>query len=243
MNTNSDEKAVDISNQEQVDNAAPVAEQARIARDDAGRTLPGDAANYTAIYLARHGETEWNTKDILQGHLDSALTTRGLEQAREVAEQFKDIEFAQIFSSDVTRAQRTAEMVALERKLHVNTSALLRERNWGRYDGKQAQLFRDECRELIEKYNLLSQEEQWKFKYYEDIESFAEINARFLRFLRETAVAYRGQNILVVSHLDVLGSLLISLDKRPKRINNLAWLKLLSDGTNMILADTHRIEF
>lgn len=202
-----------------------------------------DSKNYTIIYVVRHGQTEWNLQDILQGQLDSALTELGLEQARGLVEQFNGIEFAAIFSSDLLRAKRTAETVAVERELELKTSELLRERNWGRYDGVKADKFREECRELIEKFGRLSGDERFKFKYYDDIESFAEIFERVIVFLRETAVAYRGENVLVVSHSDVINSLLQHLGKTPQRINNMAWIKILSDGEQFVLNETHNITF
>lgn len=202
-----------------------------------------DSKNHTTIYIVRHGQTEWNLQDVLQGQLDSALTELGLEQARGLVEQFKGIEFAAIFSSDLLRARRTAETVAVERELELKTSELLRERNWGRYDGVKADKFREECRELIEKFSRLSGEERFKFKYYDDIESFAEIFERVIVFLRETAVAYPGENVLVVSHSDVINSLLQHLGKTPQRINNMAWIKILSDGERFVLDETHNITF
>lgn len=198
--------------------------------------VPADARrDYTTMYLVRHGETEWNTQDILQGHLDSALTARGVQQARALVERFKDIHFDGIFSSDVARARRTAEILALERELMVGTTQLLRERNWGRYDGKAARLYREENRELIERYKNLTQDEQWSFKMFDDIESFAEIFTRFITFLREAAVAYCGRTLLVVTHRDVLETLLIKLGYAPRSIDNTAWVRLLSDGTDMVV--------
>lgn len=212
-------------------------------KNNSGHILPGNPKDYTALYIVRHGQTEWNLQDILQGQLDSALTEKGLQQARELVEKFKGIEFAAIFSSDLLRARRTAETVATERKLMIKTSELLRERNWGRYDGVKAEKFREECRDLIEKFNAISGEEQFKFKYYEDIESFEEIFTRYIKFLRETAVAYRGKNILVISHSDAINSLLRHLGKIPTRIGNMAWLKILSEGTNIVLEETDGITF
>lgn len=204
---------------------------------------PEERARCAAVYLVRHGETEWNTQDILQGHLDSALTERGLEQARELVERFRDVVFAAIFSSDVTRAQRTAEIIALERKMAVGTSKLLRERNWGRYDGVAAQRYREECKELIERYNAMSRDQRWSFKFFDDIESFEEIFGRFITFLREVAAAHAGRNVLCVTHLDVLGALLLKLGYAPIAITNLAWVKLLSDGSLMQVEETGGIEF
>ena len=78
------------------------------------KLTPQERARCATLYLVRHGETEWNTQDILQGHLDSALTERGLAQARELVDRFRGVEFTAIFSSDVTRAQRTAQIIALD---------------------------------------------------------------------------------------------------------------------------------
>ncbi len=43
--------------------------------------------NYCTFYLVRHGQTEWNTKKIMQGHLDSPLTEKGIEQAKMTAKK------------------------------------------------------------------------------------------------------------------------------------------------------------
>ncbi len=212
-------------------------------KDEVNGKMSNEKENYATIYLVRHGQTEWNLRDILQGQLDSPLTEKGLQQARELIGRFKDVEFAAIFSSDLARAKRTAETVSVERNLEINTSELLRERNWGRFDGKPAQLFREECRELIKSFQNISPEEQWKFKYAANIESFAEINARFLEFLRGTAADYRGKNILIVSHQDILKSLLMRLGKTPRRVGNMAMIKISSDGVNIVLNDTDGVEF
>lgn len=204
---------------------------------------PEERARCAAVYLVRHGETEWNTQDILQGHLDSPLTERGLAQARELVDQFRDVAFAAIFSSDVTRAQRTAEVIALERKMAVGTTRLLRERNWGRYDGVAAQRYREECKPLIERCSALSREHRWSFKLFDDIESFEEIFGRLITFLREVAGAHAGRNVLCVTHLGVLGALLLKLGYAPIAIANMAWVKLLSDGSLMQIEETGGIEF
>ena len=196
---------------------------------------------FATIYLVRHGETVWNKKDILQGQLDSALTTLGKRQAEMLAKEFKGVDFSAVFSSDLSRARRTAEITAMERKLAVKTSQLLRERNWGRFDGKQASIYRNQAKEMLQKYEKLSEEEQWRFKAFPDIESNEEVFARFMAFLREVAVAYRGKTILVVSHLDVLRTLLIHLGCHPRDIDNMACIKLLSDGVNIVLDKTRGI--
>jgi broad specificity phosphatase PhoE len=204
---------------------------------------PRSPGRCATLYLVRHGETEWNTKDILQGQLDSALTERGLSQARALVEQFRGVHFDAIFSSDLLRARRTAEEIALERKLAVTTSKLLRERSWGSYDGREARIFREEMKHLLERLKELTEEEHWKFKYAEDIESFEEVFSRFTAFLREAAAAYVDKTILIVTHLDVLGSLLLHLGYKPAGIANLSWVKLHSDGVVIDFDGSYGITF
>ena len=87
------------------------------------------------LYLIRHGETEWNVAGKIQGHEDSPLTKKGLDQARQAAQQFKDHHFAAVFSSDLIRAQRTAEIIAAEHQLTVQTTQFLREKAYGKFAG------------------------------------------------------------------------------------------------------------
>ena len=75
--------------------------------------------------------TEWNEIGLIQGHSDSPLTAQGITQAKELAKKLKNVKFDLIFSSDLLRAKRTAEIIALEHKLFVQTSKLLRERDFG----------------------------------------------------------------------------------------------------------------
>ena len=57
------------------------------------------------IYLVRHGETQANRDQIIQGHEDTALNERGFEQARLLGEALKKIKFHEVaFSSDLCRA-------------------------------------------------------------------------------------------------------------------------------------------
>lgn len=116
----------------------------------------------------------------------------------------------------------------------VNTTHLLRERSFGKYEGKTREEFEAENRELVEHYKSLSAAEQLKFKYAADMESDEEVVTRLLVFLRETAVAYPDKNILVVSHSGVLRILLRHLGhpvkQGPGTINNTAHIQLALDG-------------
>ena len=67
----------------------------------------------TRIILLRHGETVWNVEGRYQGHLDSPLTATGEAQAHALAERLAGQSFARLYSSDLGRAQRTAEFIAV----------------------------------------------------------------------------------------------------------------------------------
>ena len=66
-----------------------------------------------AIYLARHGETEWSLAHKHTGRTDIPLTARGETNARALAPRLKGISFAKVLSSPLQRAKRTCELAGL----------------------------------------------------------------------------------------------------------------------------------
>ena len=201
------------------------------------------------FYIVRHGETEGNVKRLLQGHSDFPLTEKGIKQAQILADKFKKIHFDHAFSSDLLRAQRTAEIIALEHKLMVRTRKILRERTFGRLEGKPYDHYeRKELRLAVLKFEELSEKEKFSFKFRDDIESDEEIVSRFLIFLREVSLAFAGKTVLVVSHGGMIRSLLIHLGfgnyktVPPGAVKNLGYVKLESDGTNFFIKNTEGIE-
>lgn len=202
---------------------------------------------YTTLYITRHGETELNLAQKMQGQLDSPLTPKGIQQAQELAEKLKDIPFDAIFSSDLPRAQRTAEIVKLERKLAVTTSQLIREKTYGEYEGKSYTFLEEGLREMLAQYQHLSDQEKMKFKFGKDLESDEEAMGRVLTFLREIGIAYRGKKVLVVAHGGIMKTLLIHLGYATYRtlghgaVQNCAYIKLETDGTEFFIKETSGI--
>ena len=66
----------------------------------------------TTIFLVRHGETEDNVNQIMQGQTHGRLTQHGREQAASVARRLANEDVAAIVSSDLRRAIQTAEIIA-----------------------------------------------------------------------------------------------------------------------------------
>lgn len=115
-----------------------------------------------------------------------------------------------MFSSDTLRAKQTAEIIAMERKIAVKTTQLLRERSFGKYEGRSLDIFTNELKQLVQKFKKMSDEEKKKHKY-PTMESDEQIVGRFITFLREIAIAYPGKTVLVISHSVIISALLIHL--------------------------------
>src|SRR5437764_9282105 len=111
---------------------------------DPPRTARASAESALRIYLARHGETDWNVEHRLQGWTDRPLDAKGKQQAAELAEALKGVHLDAIYSSTLSRSRDTAQAVAagltatagLTRPaLQVKMLEGLRERNYGRFQG------------------------------------------------------------------------------------------------------------
>ncbi len=90
-------------------------------------------ANTCHLLLMRHGETEDNVRQIMQGQTEGLLTERGREQALQVANRLASEPVDVVVCSDLRRARQTAEIIAMPRQLPVFTTPLLRERDWGSF--------------------------------------------------------------------------------------------------------------
>lgn len=197
---------------------------------------------YATIYFVRHGQTDWNEKHLIQGHTDRELTITGQQQAENLQETFKDIHFDVVFSSDLQRAKRTAEIATLERKIAIETTEVLRERNFGSLEGSR----REEFFKLENLRRSLAKEQRLEYRLVPNMENDEEIIGRIIQFLREVAVAYTGKTVLIVSHGGVMYTLLDHLgfsteDHPVTYIENTAYIKLRSDGVNFFIDETKGI--
>ena len=89
------------------------------------------------LHFIRHGETDWNAGRRVQGHTDVPLSTRGQEQADELAARLADWPIGAIYSSDLRRALDTARPLADRLGLEPVVDPILRERNFGVFEGLQ----------------------------------------------------------------------------------------------------------
>lgn len=148
----------------------------------------------TTVYLARHGESDWNAANRFQGHSDRPLTELGRRQAEALAEAAAATEALDaVYSSPLRRAFDTAAVVGARLGLEPVPVADLREVDVGGWAG----LSRDEVQARFPDgfARWLDGGEGWT-----DGESYSEMSDRVLSALLKIAAAHPGDPILVVSH-------------------------------------------
>ena len=105
-------------------------------RDGSAGPAPGDERSLSGIWLARHGETDDNREPIrFQGFRDTTLNDTGRRQAAELAESVAGEGIAALWSSDLSRARETAEIVGERIGHEPQLDPRLREANRGRWEG------------------------------------------------------------------------------------------------------------
>jgi len=87
------------------------------------------------VYIIRHGETALNVIQAFQGHTDSALTPKGIQQAKEHADTLQSYKLKQIICSDLPRAIHTASIISEILNIPMHADAQLREVYFGFWDG------------------------------------------------------------------------------------------------------------
>jgi broad specificity phosphatase PhoE len=147
------------------------------------------------MWLIRHGQTDWNLARKYQGQADIPLNQTGIEQAEKLAQTLEKGFFDIVYSSDLIRAQKTAQIIADRLDLEVIIDRRLREIHQGVWEG----LSLDEVKE----------------KYAEDFErgardpettrapggeSVAEVAARMALAANEIRENNPEKKILLVSH-------------------------------------------
>ncbi len=200
---------------------------------------------YCTLYITRHGESTGNAGHFIQGHKNYSLTENGIEQAKQTAEKLQGINFSAIYSSDLSRAKSTAEVLRLGRKLKIKTSKDLRERSHGTWEGRHSDDYKFFFQDIFNKLGELSEDEQKKLKLADDIESDDEIMARFMKQLRSISISYLDQNVLIVSHGGPIRNLLMYLgfakygELAPRSFSNAGYVKVLCNGSDFIIQEVN----
>ena len=149
----------------------------------------------TRIFLIRHGETEWNKQNRLQGNSDVHLSPEGFHQAITLAEHAPFRNADAIYSSNLARAMETARVIAERFNLTVKLMPELREMNYGDWEGRFISELAKESPEAFGKF--FTDPERCHPPHGE---TFLECQARVMIGIRDIIDKHENQKVIVVSH-------------------------------------------
>ena len=167
------------------------------------------------LVLVRHGQSEWNAKNLFTGWKDPKLTDLGIQEAIKAGDllETRNLKFDLMFTSDLFRAQETGRLI-LEQMNHADIQVIkdqsLNERNYGDLAG----LNKDEAREKWGE----KQVHIWRRSF--DVpppggESLKNTAERVLPYFKREIMpkVKEGLNILVAAHGNSLRALVMELEK------------------------------
>lgn len=168
------------------------------------------------LVLVRHGQSQWNLENRFTGWENPPLTELGEKEARRAGNHLKNIKFDMAFTSNLSRAQKTLEIILNEinqKNLPIEKNQALNERHYGDLQGldkaETAAKFGDE------------QVKVWRRSY--DVpppggESLKDTAERTLPYLHARILPEikQGKNVLVAAHGNSLRSVIMELDHLTK---------------------------
>ena len=166
------------------------------------------------LVLVRHGQSDWNLKNLFTGWRDVGLTEKGVAEARSAGTRLKvqGLHFDVAFTSDLSRAQRTLDLVLEEMgqtNLPVIKDQALNERDYGDLSG----LNKDDARKKWGE----EQVHVWRRSY--DVappggESLKDTAARVLPYYIQDILprVLRGERVIVAAHGNSLRALVMVLE-------------------------------
>ncbi len=203
------------------------------------------STNTTRLCIVRHGETDWNVAKRIQGQTDIPLNATGRAQALAMAYNAGHHHFQALYSSDLSRAQETAQALTAHLDLTIATTPGLRERHYGIFQGISAA---QGAQRYPEAYACYQQRDlHYNFETGESLLAFAgRVRESLDRIIRH----HVGQTVAIVTHAGVLDILYRQATGRPLEterdfvIPNCALNWFHSDGQGLHLekwADRHHL--
>jgi len=179
------------------------------------------------LLLVRHGDTESNSAERYWGNTDVKLNDAGFRQAERLRDCLAADRIEAIYSSDLSRASTTAEIIASKHGVDVIICAELREMNFGELEG----LTFNEISQLHPEVTELWRQRSHKLKFPGG-ESVDEFNSRVSQFVSRLKKHAPQETILIVAHSGSLRSLMchllgIGLERRWQFRLDLASLSIL----------------
>ena len=170
--------------------------------------------NSRNLILVRHGQSEWNSKNLFTGWKDPGLTELGVREAKDAGKLIADkgILFDLMYTSMLTRAQKTGDLILQEMRhpeITIIKNEALNERNYGSLAG----LNKDDARK---KWGD-DQVHIWRRSFDippPDGESLKDTAERVLPYFKSEIMpkVIEGSSILIAAHGNSLRSLIMDLD-------------------------------
>ena len=149
----------------------------------------------TTIIVVRHGQTKWNCELRFQGQSDSPLSELGECQARTLGERLAALNIEALYSSDLGRALRTAQLIAEATRHEVIVDQRLRERNFGIFEGLTIEEIEARHSEVLALWR--TRDPQYAIPGGENAEG---IYKRVVACFNDLADRHRGKTVAAVSH-------------------------------------------
>ena len=180
------------------------------------------------LYLMRHGATDWNTKGRVQGWKDTALNELGLKQVRIATEALRNENIQAIYSSDLKRAKKSADIVSVALDLPVHSTKRLREMNFGKAEGVKKTDLEAKFSYTYQAFNDINNPERYDIGY-PDGETIGEVQQRFMKFIGKLLEEKKLQNVLIVTHGMLVRIFTEICLKKTIRLDNGSVLKITYD--------------
>lgn len=167
------------------------------------------------IIFTRHGQTQWNIENRCQGQTDIKLTSKGLSQAKALAQRLKKYNLSTIYTSDLIRASDTAKEIQRQRaidEIAIIKNPLLREHAFGDWEG----LTFEEIE--IQYKDICSQRDSNPHVQIPGGEKHQDLVQRGIKFVEHCLKNHDGETVLAVSHGGFLKALLHHYLELPWKI-------------------------
>lgn len=210
------------------------------------------SSNKTTFYIVRHGESAQNAKfekdqtcdQNAWGTLESPLTDKGKKQVEETAQILSTVKFDAAYSSHLTRAVQTGEIIVNGRGIEIIQIPDLREIRVG-----------DEFFSLSAEQKIatrayiatLSYNEMINYRWGADGETSHEGLCRFIPYLNKLAKAHVGQTILIANHGNMMRKLLLHLgwatysQLLDGSIENAGYYVIETNGSEYVVKETYKV--
>lgn len=147
------------------------------------------------IYLVRHGQTDDNVKNKMQGWRDTPLNDKGREQARHLIPFFMSNPIDMIYASDLSRAKETAQIIGDAVQIRIFEDKHLREMYLGNWEGHSWQEI-----EAKYAYFLSKPENEKNALNIHQGESYTEFQKRCHKSFKKIVKRHIGNNLMIVTH-------------------------------------------